>query len=230
MTRGRPRGQLSSPISLMLLIILRETPCDSATIGFFLGLPSRTVSRYLCSLRSMGYVEHDGLFWRLTDKGLLYITKRSQAIHKLVSKLETFGYKKLHLTTENYRNTKEITNSDKTSLASLEPVIRYFEGSEVSSLNIIISKIEERIGRELTEVEYAIIRFLYMKSRQLQRKYLWPPEYGLSLAEWLAEETGYPSHLVSDALRELESHGIVFLTQDRRRGVPKIRLDRSVGG
>lgn len=60
-----------SPLALLLLLLLYETPAPTFILASVLGVPSRTVSKYLSRLRQRGLVRQDeyGL-WQLTEKGL----------------------------------------------------------------------------------------------------------------------------------------------------------------
>ncbi len=223
--KGRPRGRFSSRTTFLLLLLLHEKPADTATLGYFLDMPVKHVLAYLSYLKRNGYVVRKGVFWQLTNSGIAYLSILEDIVKKYSTIANEFLSKEIHK--KFIRNSQEI-HKKIVSNNELESVIRYFSNENNRRLMSIISNIENRLQRQLNEIEYSIISFIIEKTSRLKRKYLWPPEPGLTIDVWLSEETGYNPTEIAGALSQLESAGIIYLTKDTRRGVIKIRLDRSL--
>lgn len=71
---ARPPLSLRSPLSILLLLVLRETSAPSHVIAYHLGIDTRTVSNTLSRLKRMGLVDRDWMgFWHLTSRGERYV-------------------------------------------------------------------------------------------------------------------------------------------------------------
>lgn len=221
----RPPRTVRSPLSILLLLLLRETPAPSHYIAFHLGEDPRKVSTYLGRLRRYGFVRRDeyGL-WYLTDEGRDFVEKLEESLFNVkiaanrVVQLFSNLLELQQKSTEINRNPQKSTQSQ-----------------HLSAHLTVLERAERLLGRRLKPVERALITYLYEFTRKTGRKYWWPPEpvpLDLALAEELARSSGSsidvsPSE-VRRALRELESRGILYITHDRRRGVAKVRLSRSL--
>ena len=213
---------LRSQLSILLLLILRESPAPSHYIAYHLGEDPRKVSTYLSRLRRHGLVARDeyGL-WYLTDMGRMYVSKLEEtlvnsraAVNKALSALSNL--------LERQHKSAEIQQKS-------------MQSRHLSALETVKKRVEELLGREMTAIEEALIEYLYDFSRKTGRKYWWPPEpipLDLALSEELRRSSGIdagPSE-VREALRELEARGVLYMTVDRRRQVAKVRISRQILG
>ena len=231
MPPGRPKYSLRSPLTLTLLILLRSQSLPTHILAYSLNLPSNYVSRYLTHLKKLGLVYRDNFgLWSITDLGLSYLDSLEKAlsaidyIKDLVKQLANSRI--IKMTTKIQENTTKIQGKT-TKIRLSNSIIDLFNNK--ASLESFIEKVEERMERPLTEIEFKLVSFLWSFTVVTGRKYWWPPQPG-SLVEALAEELRISSSIdaLETALRELESKGIIYITYDKRRGVPKIRLDRSL--
>ena len=221
----RPRFSFRSPLTYILLILLRSKPLPTHILAYTLQERSNYVSAYLCRLRDHGLIRRDEYgYWFITDLGVQYLVALERAlsnIEELVKRLNNDLTIKL-ATIINRNATKTQQKCNKNSSANLL-------NNSLTSFEKIVQEAEKRLGRGLSEVEYAILKYLWEFEKVTGRKYWWPPERNVSLAEALAEELRISSiNAVSAALRELESKGIIYLTYDRRKNVPKVRIDKSM--
>ena len=223
----RPRFSFRSPLTYILLILLRSKPLPSHILAVTLDMPSNYVSSYLCYLRKIGLVERDQFnFWYLSDLGHQFIFSLENSLENVEEKFERL---------ENYRIFKLAKIIKKNARKTQKKCKRNSPANILNNIlnskkfEKIVLESEKRLGRGLTEVEYAILKYLWEFEQITGRKYWWPPERNVSLAEALAEELRISSiNAVSAALRELESKGIIYLTYDRRKNVPKVRIDKSM--
>lgn len=241
MSPGRSKFTFSSRLTLVLLLLLRRRSLPTHMLTEYLGLESKYVSSYLCYLRKLGFVRRDGFgFWLITDLGLSYLENVEKAlsgnnncVRDLAKQLANFRInkktkinkrkqKKTRKNKKKQKKTKEIQNSNR--------IIDFLNGK--TSFEKFLEKVEKRMNRPLTEVEFRLISFLWRFQETTGRKYWWPPGR-TDLASALAEELRISSSNIGgleEALRELESKGIIYITYDKRRGVAKIRIDRSLEG
>ena len=231
MPPGRPKYSLRSPLVVTLLILLRSQSLPTHILAYSLELESRYISAYLSRLKKHGLVDRDEFgIWSITDLGLAYLDSLEKAlsainyIKDLVKQIANSQI--IKLTTKINRNATKIGRKTK-EIHSSNLLASLFNDS--ASLESFIEKVEERMERPLTEIEFKLVSFLWSFSVVTGRKYWWPPQ-PVSLVEALAEELRISSSIdaLETALRELESKGIIYITYDKRRGVPKIRLDRSL--
>ncbi|OYT57452.1 MAG: hypothetical protein B6U76_00990 [Desulfurococcales archaeon ex4484_217_2] len=226
----RPKFTFRSPVTILLLILLRNRPLPTHIISVTLRERSNYVSAYLCRLRDHGLIKRDKYgYWSITDLGIQYLAALERAIsniEELVEKLNNDLTIKL-ATIINRNATKMQQKATKNNKNSRFNRLE----SDLTSFEKIVEEAERRLGRGLSEVEYAILKYLYEFERITGRKYWWPPERNVSLAESLAEELRISSiNTVSTALRELEAKGILYMTFDKRKNVPKVRIDKSING
>jgi DNA-binding transcriptional ArsR family regulator len=216
----RPKLSLRSQLSILLLLILRESPAPSHYIAYHLGEDPRKVSTYLSRLRRNGLVTRDkyGL-WYLTDMGRKYVLRledsfinSKEAVRRALSAFSNL-LERQHKSTEIQQKSTETLH--------------------LSTLETIKKKVERLLGRKMNTIEASLVTYLYNFSRKTGRKYWWPPEpmpLDLALSEELRRSSGIdvgPGE-VSRVLRELEARGIIYITHDRRRGVAKLRLSRAL--
>jgi len=231
MPPGRPRYSFRSPLTLTLLILLRSQSLPTHILAYSLNLPSKYISWYLSRLKKLGLVYRDNFgLWSITDLGLSYLDSLERSlsmIDYLKDRVKQITSSQIiKLTTKIGKNTTKIGRKTK-EIHSSNLLTKLFNNS--ASLESFIEKVEERMDRPLTEVEFRLVSFLWSFTVVTGRKYWWPPQ-PVSLVEALAEELRISSSIdaLEMALRELESKGIIYITYDKRRGVPKIRLDRSL--
>ena len=211
----RPPLSLRSRLSLLLLLILREAPAPSHYLAYHLGEEPRKISRYLTHLRRLGLVERDEYgIWYVTEKGRELIERYMRSLDALSRIVE-----QVRLATKIRGNTRES---------------KAIQGNpSLSTLQTVFERAERLLGRPLTRLERLLIGYLLDFTERTGRKYWWPPEpvpLPLALAEELERVSGNrvsPAD-VEQALRELEARGVVFVAFDRRRGVAKVRLSRSL--
>ena len=226
----RPKFTFRSPVTILLLILLRSRPLPTHILAFTLGVPSKYASRYLVRLKKLGLITQDGYgFWSITDLGLQYIVALERAISNIQEEIKKLKESQIYkMTTIMYFQTTKIHSQ--TTLTNKAKLLSNVLNEQIS-FERIVQEAERRLGRGLSEVEYAILKYLYEFERITGRKYWWPPERNVSLAESLAEELRISSiNTVSSALRELEAKGILYMTFDKRKNVPKVRIDKSING
>ena len=233
----RPKFSYRSKLTNILLILLYDTLAPTWFLANITGEPSKKVSRYLTYLKKSGLVKYVNGFWTLTEKGKEHV-ENLNSIYKYFAlffnnnDLNNYFKNKRYddnLTTKILKNTTKISNNTtKTMIIQLKDKLE-----TTKTLDQILLKAKEFLGRELNNVEKAILEFLFSFSISRDRKYWWP-EDGLNLPEALAFKLSkilgisISSIDIGKALRELEAAGIIFITYDERRKVPKIRISKSL--
>ena len=185
--------------SLLLLLLHVEGPLSSVQLGRRLGLESSRILPYLHYWRKYGLVYKNGYLWGLTDKGHRYVLKYFSHLQSVY--LDNRKNIKLHkLTSTNIKLHKLISST-------------------------ILSTCKCDNCR-------VVVEFLVDFRLRTGRRYWWPPQGDLATALW--EEISSSSKWqgvtitdISNCLRELEAAGIIYITMDKRRGVPKIRINRT---
>jgi len=234
----RRKNSFSSNLTLSILLLLHDSQLTTYMLSKILSLPSNYVSSYLSILRKKKLISNDEEgYWCLTEKGLKIIEKiilidnlkqlikqnykqeiTSQSLFNQKIKLKAKETQRKHKI-----NTKEKPKKYKTNTKEIIIINNINEYD-------VLAKIQERLGRKLTKVEEEIIHFIISYTSETGRKYWWPSTSGVSLAEALWENMSNSISIneISQALRELEAKAIIYITFDKRRNVPKIRLDRSL--
>jgi len=239
----RRRFSFSSELTYIILLILRHSLVPTRYISFLTGEPSKKISTYLSILKRKGLVRYENGFWTLTPQGER-IADKLDSIFKLYSNI--FYRANLNNYLKNNMNEDKKTKFIENNLNYSKKFLRNLNLSKeiminelknqletTKTLDQVLSKAKEFLGRELSDIERAIVEFLFSFSSSRGRKYWWP-EDSLGLAESLASKLSQTLGIsissidVSYALKELEAAGVVFITYDKRRRVPKVRISRAL--
>ena len=232
---GRPRFSFRSPLTYILLILLRSRPLPTHIIAYTLQERGNYVASYLSYLKKRGLVWQDNYsYWHISDLGLqlLFLYENTisniKEIEETLEKYRTFITAKIIKKNARIMQEKFVKMQEKAKFSNTSNITNY-SFTERTSFEKFLEKVEKRMGRDLSETEHAIVKYLWDYSLVTGRKYWWPPSRHLDLATALAEELRISSiSSISEALRLLESKGIIYITYDKRKGIPKIRIDRSL--
>ena len=241
----RRKNSFSSELTYIILLILRHSLTPTRYISLLTGEPSKKVSKYLSFLKKKGLVRYENGFWTLTPQGER-IADKLDSIFKFYSNIFYRANLNNYLKNDISKNKKTTKIQIYSNLFKNIPInSNLFQKIEISSSQVssettkIIDKIlfhanrmsKKYLGRSLDDVERAILEFLIEYYTDTGRNY-WMPEDSQPLAEGLAsvlsriKGSSISSIDVASALKSLQSAGILFLTYDERKRVPKLRISK----